>query len=79
MLLLFGYLLRFWCFSTLNLGYFPFKLNRAHRRSNTSIRSNTLLPFVTVSNYTREAGVRSLERKIGGVCRAVAVQVGTVD
>ena len=29
----------------------------------------------SVSNYTREAGVRSLERKIGGVCRAVAVQV----
>jgi len=28
-----------------------------------------------ISNYTREAGVRSLERKIGGVCRAVAVQV----
>jgi len=34
------------------------------------------VPFVSVSNYTREAGVRSLERKIGGVCRAVAVQVG---
>lgn len=33
------------------------------------------MPFVSVSNYTREAGVRSLERKIGGVCRAVAVQV----
>ena len=31
--------------------------------------------FFSVSNYTREAGVRSLERKIGGVCRAVAVQV----
>jgi len=28
-----------------------------------------------ISYYTREAGVRSLERKIGGVCRAVAVQV----
>lgn len=28
-----------------------------------------------ISNYTREAGVRSLERKIGGVCRSVAVQV----
>ncbi|XP_073234263.1 lon protease homolog 2, peroxisomal-like isoform X6 [Porites lutea] len=28
-----------------------------------------------ISNYTREAGVRSLERKIGGVCRAVAVRV----
>ncbi|XP_029184451.2 lon protease homolog 2, peroxisomal-like [Acropora muricata] len=28
-----------------------------------------------ISNYTREAGVRSLERKIGGLCRAVAVQV----
>jgi ATP-dependent Lon protease len=28
-----------------------------------------------VSKYTREAGVRSLERKIGAVCRAVAVKV----
>ncbi|XP_068694451.1 lon protease homolog 2, peroxisomal-like [Montipora foliosa] len=31
-----------------------------------------------IANYTREAGVRSLERKIGGVCRAVAVQVAEV-
>nr|XP_043891702.1 lon protease homolog 2, peroxisomal [Solea senegalensis] len=28
-----------------------------------------------ISRYTREAGVRSLERKIGAVCRAVAVKV----
>jgi ATP-dependent Lon protease len=28
-----------------------------------------------VSKYTREAGVRTLERRIGGVCRAVAVRV----
>ncbi|XP_056334384.1 lon protease homolog 2, peroxisomal [Danio aesculapii] len=28
-----------------------------------------------ISKYTREAGVRSLERKIGAVCRAVAVKV----
>jgi ATP-dependent Lon protease len=28
-----------------------------------------------VSKYTREAGVRNLERKIGAVCRAVAVKV----
>lgn len=34
--------------------------------------------FASVSNYTRESGVRSLERKIGGVCRAVAVQVGNL-
>ena len=30
---------------------------------------------VCVSRYTREAGVRSLERKIGALCRAVAVKV----
>lgn len=28
-----------------------------------------------ISRYTREAGVRSLERKIGAICRAVAVKV----
>ena len=28
-----------------------------------------------VSGYTREAGVRSMERKIGALCRAVAVKV----
>jgi ATP-dependent Lon protease len=30
-----------------------------------------------IKRYTREAGVRSLERKIGKVCRAVAVQVAS--
>ena len=35
--------------------------------------------FSSVSKYTREAGVRSLERKIGAVCRAVTVKVITVD
>ncbi|MGE0872078.1 MAG: endopeptidase La [Kofleriaceae bacterium] len=31
--------------------------------------------FEVVDNYTREAGVRNLEREIGSVCRAVAVKV----
>ncbi|XP_065199307.1 lon protease homolog 2, peroxisomal-like [Sycon ciliatum] len=30
---------------------------------------------VVVSSYTREAGVRSLERQIGAVCRAIALQL----
>ena len=28
-----------------------------------------------VSSYTREAGVRQLERRVGSICRAVAVKV----
>src|SRR5215467_3124856 len=31
--------------------------------------------FEVVDAYTREAGVRNLEREIGSVCRAVAVRV----
>lgn len=34
-----------------------------------------LVGCVGCFRYTREAGVRSLERKIGAVCRAVAVRV----
>ena len=35
----------------------------------------TIFVHVPVSKYTREAGVRTLERRIGAVCRAVAVKV----
>lgn len=31
--------------------------------------------MLVLFRYTREAGVRSLERKIGAICRAVAVKV----
>lgn len=34
-----------------------------------------LFACVCSVRYTREAGVRSLERKIGAICRAVAVKV----
>src|SRR5699024_10457928 len=32
-----------------------------------------------IESYTREAGVRELERKIGAVCRAVAAQVAQAE
>jgi ATP-dependent Lon protease len=32
-----------------------------------------------VSCYTREAGVRTLERKLGALCRAVAVRVAEMS
>ncbi|XP_061532229.1 lon protease homolog 2, peroxisomal [Phycodurus eques] len=32
-----------------------------------------------INRYTREAGVRSLERKIGAICRAVAVKIAEVQ
>ena len=35
--------------------------------------------MMCVFRYTREAGVRSLERKIGAICRAVAVKVAEGD
>jgi ATP-dependent Lon protease len=49
------------------------------KRSQISF-SDTGLRAIT-SDYTREAGVRSLEREIGSVCRKVAVRVaeGTLD
>ena len=33
------------------------------------------LIYLSVAKYTREAGVRTLERRIGAICRAVAVTV----
>ena len=36
---------------------------------------STIFSFFQVSGYTLEAGVRELERKIGSLCRAVAVQI----
>lgn len=38
-------------------------------------KESLCLSLFVVAKYTREAGVRTLERRIGGVCRAVAVRV----
>ena len=55
-------------FSRVTLGCLPFTTYCAHRRSNALIRSDMIpCALVSVSNCTREAGVRSRERKIGGV------------
>ena len=44
--------------------------------SKYSIFAVTTVPVLSsVAKYTREAGVRQLERRIGAVCRAVAVKV----
>ena len=37
--------------------------------------SINVIVFPAVSKYTREAGVRSLERHLGSICRAVALKV----
>ncbi|CAG2122411.1 unnamed protein product, partial [Medioppia subpectinata] len=42
--------------------------------SNTLVITDDALAAL-IAKYTREAGVRNLERKIGAVCRAVAVKV----
>ena len=46
---------------------------RAVARTTSSIDDEALLTIIT--SYTREAGVRNLERRIADVCRAVAVEV----
>lgn len=39
------------------------------------MKMDYIILYSAVGEYTREAGVRTLERKIGALCRAVAVQV----
>ncbi|XP_048580781.1 lon protease homolog 2, peroxisomal isoform X2 [Nematostella vectensis] len=48
---------------------------KAHGLDVGSIEFETQSIKDIISHYTREAGVRSLERKLGAVCRAVAVKV----
>lgn len=38
-----------------------------------------VVAYFAVLNYTREAGVRELERKLAAVCRAIAVQMAEKD
>ena len=40
-----------------------------------NLKHAKLFVLFKVSSYTREAGVRTLERRIGAICRAVAVKV----
>lgn len=40
-----------------------------------AVSMQTVLLFFLVQRYTREAGVRNLERAIGAICRAVALKI----
>ncbi|XP_063839803.1 lon protease homolog 2, peroxisomal-like isoform X1 [Scylla paramamosain] len=48
---------------------------REHGLSNDILNMPKEVIATIIGEYTREAGVRTLERKIGALCRAVAVQV----
>ncbi|UYV78183.1 LONP2, partial [Cordylochernes scorpioides] len=51
------------------------KMLQAHGLSFDQIRFNSEAVRKIILNYTREAGVRGLERKIGALCRGVAVNI----
>jgi len=48
---------------------------KEHGLTNTQIQFTDEAIKMIVASYTKEAGVRTLERRIGAVCRAVAVKV----
>ncbi|KAK7806244.1 hypothetical protein U0070_023859 [Myodes glareolus] len=46
-----------------------------HGLTPQQIQIPQLTTLAIITRYTREAGVRSLDRKFGAICRAVAVKV----
>nr|XP_055089224.1 lon protease homolog 2, peroxisomal-like [Symphalangus syndactylus] len=53
----------------------PQQLEQQHGLAPQQIQIPQVITLDIITRYTREAGVRSLDRKLGAICRAVAVKV----
>ena len=55
------------------------KERQAHGLTASSLRVDESAIRATIALYTRESGVRSLERQLGKICRKAAMQLATSD